>query len=34
MATLVNWLGDGKIELEKVFPNLASFESKNLGFMA
>ena len=34
MATLVQWLGDEKIELQKVFPNLASFESKNLGFMA
>jgi uncharacterized protein (DUF1501 family) len=34
MATLVEWLGDGKVDLEKVFPNLASFDKKSLGFMA
>ncbi|HIP59786.1 MAG TPA: DUF1501 domain-containing protein [Campylobacterales bacterium] len=33
MATLVEWLGDGKIDLQKVFPNLASFDKKTLGFM-
>ncbi len=34
MATLVEWLGDGKIDLIKVFPNLANFDKKTLGFMA
>jgi uncharacterized protein (DUF1501 family) len=34
MATLVEWLGDGNINLEKVFPNLANFDKKTLGFMA
>jgi uncharacterized protein (DUF1501 family) len=33
MATLVDWLGDGKMNLDKVFPNLARFDSKILGFM-
>ncbi len=34
MATLVEWLGDGKIDLQKVFPNLGNFDKKTLGFMA
>lgn len=34
IATLVNWLGDGKISLDEVFPSLASFEKKTLEFMA
>lgn len=34
MATLVDWLGDGKINLEKVFPNLSKFDKNTLGFMA
>jgi len=33
MATMVDWLGDGKIDLDKVFPNLKNFESKTLNFM-
>jgi len=34
MATLVDWLADGKIDLDRVFPNLANFDKKTLGFMA
>ena len=34
MATMVDWLCDGKINLDKVFPNLKNFENKKLGFMA
>lgn len=34
LASLVHWLGDGKIDLEKVFPTLASFEQKHVDFVA
>ena len=33
LATLVEWLGDGEIDLDMVFPNLVRFEQKTLGFM-
>ena len=33
LATMVNWLCDGKIDLHKVFPNLKNFEHKTLNFM-
>jgi uncharacterized protein (DUF1501 family) len=33
LATLVDWLGDGQIDLDAVFPNLAKFEKRTLGFM-
>ncbi len=34
MATMVDWLCDGKIDLDEVFPNLKNFEQKTLKFMA
>jgi hypothetical protein len=34
LATLVNWLGDGKIDLHAVFPRLKHFERETLGFMS
>ena len=34
MAPLVAWLGDGKINLNHVFPNLAKFSDKKLNFLA
>jgi len=34
LATMVNWLCDGKIDLHKVFPNLKNFEHKTVSFMA
>ena len=34
LATMVNWLGDGKIDLDKVFPNLKNFEHRTLAFVA
>ncbi len=34
LASLVHWLGDGQINLEKVFPSLASFEQKYVDFVA
>ncbi len=34
MATLVEWLGDKKVNLSKLFPNLENFDKKSLGFMA
>jgi uncharacterized protein (DUF1501 family) len=34
LASLVNWLGDGKIDVEKVFPILKSFEKNHMDFVA
>jgi len=34
MATLVEWLGDGRVSLQKVFPNLKNFDKNTIGFMA
>jgi len=33
LATLVEWLGDGEIDLDSVFPHLKRFEKQTLGFM-
>jgi len=33
LATMVNWLCDGEIDLHKVFPNLKNFETETLNFM-
>jgi uncharacterized protein (DUF1501 family) len=33
LASLVHWLGDGKIDVEKVFPSLKSFEKKQAEFV-
>jgi uncharacterized protein (DUF1501 family) len=33
-ATLMQWLGLPAGSLDAVFPNLANFSQKNLGFMA
>ena len=33
LATMVDWLCDGKIDLDKIFPNLKNFEHKTLHFM-
>jgi len=34
MATLVDWLGDGKVDLHKVFPSLKAFNKETLGFIS
>ncbi len=34
MAPLVNWLGDGKLDLETIFPNLVKFPAKQPAFIA
>ena len=34
LSPLVKWLGDDKIDLKKVFPNLHKFEDKKLDFIA
>jgi len=31
---LVEWLGDGRVSLQKVFPNLKNFDKNTIGFMA
>ena len=33
LATMVNWLCDGKIDMHKVFPNLKNFETETLDFL-
>jgi hypothetical protein len=34
LATMVEWLCDGKVDLNRVFPNLKNFEQKTLAFVA
>jgi uncharacterized protein (DUF1501 family) len=34
LATLVDWLGDGKLDVNAIFPRLHRFERRTLGFMA
>lgn len=36
LATLAGWLGagDGRLDLDRVFPNLASFDVRDMGFMS
>jgi uncharacterized protein (DUF1501 family) len=34
LATLVGWLGDGRIDLHGVFPRLKNFKQETLGFMS
>jgi len=34
LATMVDWLCDGKVNLDEIFPNLKNFEHKTLNFMA
>jgi uncharacterized protein (DUF1501 family) len=34
LATLVDWLGDGKMDVNAIFPRLPRFERGTLGFMA
>ncbi len=33
LATLVDWLGDGKLDLHDAFPRLKNFKDETLGFM-
>ena len=32
-STLGNWFGMPQADIDQVFPNLANFSTKNLGFM-